>query len=173
VPGGAQPASVMTVTEEGALYALFTAGTARRYWRVRFANIGGTGPTPIVPGVLLGLRTQLAGFANLFDEDAGGRKVPTQESDAGYLATGRAYTWRTLELDLRLIASTEYDATIRALRTLLFETNQPVVVTMDYGTRPERSWMYQFDGARWSAAMRTVHRDTRIPLREVGPRLTR
>lgn len=167
---GGDPTTGVCVTEEGALYMLFTAPTANRAWRVRFP-IGLSSFTPVVPGIMLGRRHQLLNFSTSRDEDAGGRKVASEESDAGWLGNGKAYAWRTVDLGLKYIGAAEYDTTIRDLRRLLFERNQPAVVAMEYGTYPQRAWLYQLDGRAWANPMERVLRSGRLTLREVGPRL--
>lgn len=162
---GGDPLVGWCVTEEGALYRLFTATSARRYLQVRVA----TAAQPILTGVMVGARTQLAGYSRKRDEDAGGRTERSQESDAGYLATDRVYDHRTCTLDLKTIGATEYDSKIRSLRTLLFARNQPAVVVIDYGTNPERAWLFQYSGRAWSFGMERVHRGGTIQLRELYP----
>jgi hypothetical protein len=158
----------MAATEEGACWAIFGATAAHRYWLVET----GPGAAPsVVTGLMLGLRTQLLGYSTTFDEDAGGRTQATQDSTAGYRASDTTYAWRTVTLGLAQIGATEYDATIRGLRDLLFAKNQPAVVCMDYGTRPERAWMYQYEGTTWGMAKTRVLRSGTITLREVGQRL--
>lgn len=166
---GGDPTTGFCVTEEGALFALFTApGIASPALRVR---VVGDLITPVVPGIMLGRRHQLLNFSTTFDEDAGGRKVASEESDSGYLGQGKAYSWRTVDIGLKYIGAAEYDSTIRALRQLLFERNQPTVVCMDYGTCPQRAWLYQLDARAWTNPKQRVYRDGRLSLREVGPRL--
>lgn len=166
VVGGDPTSSTLAVTEEGALWAIFTKSAAHRYWRFLIGT--GFAPSAIVPGLILGLRTQLLGYSTTFDEDAGQRTQTSQQSTAGYRATDTTYAWRTVTLGLSLIGATEYDATIRSLRDLLFAKNQPAVVFMDYGTRPERGWMYQLDGTSWAMAKQRVYRSGQITFREVG-----
>lgn len=156
------------VTEEGAWWALFAqSGAARRYWRVSSPDI----IAPIVTGLLLGLRSQLLGFSSTFDEDAGERTEATSTSTAGYRASEKTYSWRTLELGLAYIGAAEYDATIRTLRGWLFDRNQPAMIFMDHGTRPERGWLYQYDGKVWGAAKTRVYRSGRFRFRELGASL--
>ena len=171
---GGDPTTGFCVTEEGALYVLFTVPMlARRYWRVEVENV--VGFVPVIPTLMLGTRTQLLGYSATFDEDAGGRKQAggSAESDAGYRASGRTYSWRTLDLDLKYIGASEYDGTMRNLRSLLFERAVPCVAVQDYGTNPERAWMYQLDGDSWSFGKSRVYRSGRIRLREMAPRLGR
>jgi hypothetical protein len=165
---GGDPTTGFAVTEEGACYALFDApAAAHQVWRVVVVD----NMAPILPGVMLGLRSQLLGYSRTFDEDAGERTQTSAVSTAGYQGSDTTYAWRTLDLDLATIGATEYDGTIRTLRRQLFERNQPVVVLMDYGTRPERGWLYQLDGKSWGFAKTRVLRSGRIRLREVGASL--
>jgi hypothetical protein len=167
--GGVPTGGTMCQTEEGAAYALFTALPAHTYWRVRFTSPGVI--YPAIPGLMLGLRTQLLGYSKTFDEDAGGRTQPSTQSTAGYRANDRTYSWRTVALELDLIGATEYDGKIRALRSTLFDKNQPFVCAMDYGTHPERAWMYTYDGTSWGMPKSRVYRSGRLVAREHMPRL--
>lgn len=170
VIGGTPAAPAMAQTEEGVAWTLTPSLAARAWWRLRIPYTAAF--VPQVTGIIAGLRTQLLGFSDVYDEDAGGRKQNVQESTAGYRATDTAYTWRTLELGFRLIGASEYDTTMRTVfRELLFAKNQPALVFMDYGTYPERGWLYQYDGTNWAMAKQRVHRNGRIQLREVAPRL--
>lgn len=167
VVGGDPTLTTLSQTEEGAAYALFAAaGAAHRYWRILFL---GSAFIPVVTGVILGQRTQLLGFSRVRDEDAGMRTEIQDTSRAGYLGTDRRYAWRTFALDLNYIGAPEYDGTIRTLRRLLFELDQPWVGIMDYGTKPERGWLYRWDGTQFSAPMNRVYRGLQIRGREVGP----
>jgi hypothetical protein len=166
--GGDPASSTMAVTEEGACYAIFTASVARRAWQVLVVE----SMQPVVTGLLLGLRNQLLGYSNVFDEDAGERTEDSSTSRAGYRGTDKPYSWRTLDLGLAYIGATEYDSAIRTLRTWLFDRNQPAVILMDYGTRPERGWMYQLDGKAWGLPKTRVYRSGRLRFREVGASLT-
>jgi hypothetical protein len=161
VPGNAN----LAVTEEGALYALLTATTAYRYWRLLVS----TNMTPIVTGLQVGTRFQLLGFPASYDEDAAERTEQSSVSPAGYRGVDTTYSWRVLDLALALIGATEYDASIRRIRDLLFDHNEPLVIVMDYGTRPERAWMYQVDGRSWALPKKRTYREGRIRFREVGP----
>lgn len=165
--GGDPTSLTMCVTEEGALWSIFTAATARRAWNVAVVD----NMLPIVTGIMLGMRTQLLGFSSVFDEDAGERTEVSMTSTAGYRGTDSTYSWRTLDLALSLIGATEYDGSIRTLRAQLFDRNQPAVIVMDYGTRPERAWMYQLDGKTWGMSKKRVYREGRIRLREIGQSL--
>lgn len=162
---GGDPETSFCVTEEGAIYALFVNASLRRYWRIRIPQA----MQPVVPGVILGKRAQLARYSRKLDEDAGGRMAKSQESDAGYLATDRVYAYRKLELQLATIGAAEYDATVRVLRRQLFEINQPAFIVMNYGSKPERGWLYQLDDREWSFSAERVNRSGSVRLREVGP----
>lgn len=156
----------IAVTEEGALYSVrATSFGARRWWRFVMS-------LPdfmcVVPGIIAGLKTQLADYSAIYDEDAGERTQIDQTSRAGHRGAAMTYSWRTCELDLRLIGASEYDTTMRDLRRLLFERNQPAVVFMNYVSHPARGWMYQYDGAGWGMPKTRVHRGGRIRLRELG-----
>jgi hypothetical protein len=167
--GGTPAAPTMDQTEEGAAWSLFAPTTARLWWSIRIPHSAGF--VPIVTGVILGLRTQLLGFSKTFDEDAGGRTQSSTQSTAGYRANDRTYSWRTVALDLDLIGATEYDGAIRTARSRLFDMNQPWVCAMDYGTHPERAWMYTLDATTWSMPKTRVYRGGRIVGREHMPRL--
>jgi hypothetical protein len=167
--GGSLTPPSMCQTEEGAAYALFNALPAHAWWEFRVAQASGL--IPIVTGLLVGARTQLLGYSKTFDEDAGGRSQPSTQSTAGYRANDRTYSWRTVALDLDFIGATEYDNTIRTLRSRLFDLNQPWVCAMDYGTHPERAWMYTLDGTSWGMPKSHVYRGGRITGREHMPRL--
>ena len=65
----------------------------------------------------------------------------------------------------------QYDNSIRAARELLFERNEPAVIVMDYGTHPERAWMYQYEGTAWAMPKSRVYRAGRFRFREVGASL--
>jgi hypothetical protein len=167
--GGTPAAPTMAQTEEGTAWTLFATTTARLWWRLRVPYAAGF--IPIVTGIIAGARTQLLGYSTTYDEDAGGRTQSTQMSSSGYLASDTTYSWRTAQLGLSYIGSTEYDGTIRTLRNLLFARNQPTMLFMDYGTYPERGWLYQYDGTTWGMPKTRVYRSGPIPLRECGPRL--
>lgn len=166
--GGEPTSATMAVTEEGACWSLFTASAARRAWQAKVSE----NVLPVITGLMLGLRSQLLQFSSTFDEDAGERTQNTTTSTAGYQGTDTTYSWRTCELALSLIGASDYDTNIRALRELLFKRNQPWVCFMDYGTRPERGWMYQLDGKSWSMAKKRVYREGHIRGREVGQSLS-
>lgn len=166
VPGG-DPTVGWCVTEEGAIYTFIAGAVARRSWRILTA----TTPTVavILTGVILGVRTQLTSYSKTLDEDAGGRKRNTDESEAGYTAGSRVYPYRNLLLELGVIGATEYDGQIRLLRRALFEKQIPAFVCMNYGRWPERAWLYILDTDRWSFSTNGVHRAGSIPLRELYP----
>lgn len=157
----------LAVTEEGALYSIrSTTFATRRWWRIT-PNFVSTF-IPVIPGIMAGLKTQLLGYSATYDEDAAERTQSDQTSRAGYRGSAMTYSWRMCELDLRLIGATEYDTTIRELRRLLFERNQPWVLFMDYAAYPERGWMYQLDGTGWGMPKTRVYRGGRIRGRELG-----
>lgn len=157
----------MAVTEEGALYSLrATTFATRRWWRLRVNYVATF--IPVVTGVMAGLKTHLLGYSTTFDEDAGERTQTGETSRAGYRGAALTYSWRTCELGLNYIGDAEYDATMRTMRRLLFERNQPVIVFMDYVTNPARGWMYQYDGAAWGMPKQRAYRGGRIRLRELG-----
>jgi hypothetical protein len=170
VLGGSPTSPSMCQTEEGAAFTLFTAMPAHAWWE--FVIPATAGFVPIVTGLIVGARTQLLNFGKSFDEDAGARTQPSQQSTAGYRGNDATYAWRSVTLDLDLIGGTEYDSTMRSLRAKLFEKNQPFVCAMDYGTRPERAWMYTYDGTTWGMPKSKVYRSGRIVGREHMPRLT-
>jgi hypothetical protein len=163
---GGDPTSVLSITEEAAAYTFFAAQTARRYWRFSIDYVASF--IAIVPGIMVGKRTQLLGYSRVFDEDAGERTEFTDTSRAGYRGTDRTYAWRRAMLDLGEIGSTEYDATIRTLRRQLFELNQPAFLCLQYDTKPERGWLFQYDGGTWGFPKNRTLRAGQIPLREVG-----
>lgn len=164
VPGG-DPTVGWAVTEEGALYALSANIVARRWWRLYVVEATQT----LLTGLIAGKRTQLDSYSRTLDDDAGGRKRSTDESDAGYTAGSRVYSYRNLMLDLAVIGATEYDTKIRLLRRALFEKNIAAFVVMNYGRWPERGWLYQLDADRWNFPTNGVHRAGTIPLRELYP----
>jgi hypothetical protein len=159
----------LCITEEGAAYALFTAMTARRYWRVRiqYANY-----VPVVTGIILGSRTQLIGYSTVRDEDAGDRTEGSDVSRALYRAAERTYSRRVFPLGLEAIGASEYDSTIRALRAKLFQKNQPALVAMESGTYPERAWLMAYAGRNFTMPLNRALRRGQIPLVEVGPSLS-
>lgn len=167
---GGDPTTGFCVAEEGAAYRLFTITGAHRYWRITLAQASTF--LPVVPGIILGAKLQLLGFSATFDEDAGERTQEAATSKAGYRGAEKTYAWRTLELDLRYVGATEYDNSIRAARELLFERNEPAVIVMDYGTHPERAWMYQYEGTAWAMPKSRVYRSGRFRFREVGASLS-
>lgn len=163
---GGDPTVGMSVTEEGACYALFDApAAAQQVWRVVVVE----SVAPTVTGLLLGARAQLLRFSTTFDEDARERTQASSTSPAGYRATDTTYSWRTCEIGLSLIGAENYDGQVRALSTLLFDRNQPCVIAMDHGTRPERAWMFQLDATTWKMPKTRVYRSGRMLFREIGP----
>lgn len=165
-PTSSYPAT-MSVSEEGTLYSLFDALAARRCWRIQTP----IGIAPLITGVILGSRLQLASFATSLDEDAAGRKVNTRDSDAGWRASDRSYSYGTLQIPLEVIGAAEYDSQIRRARALLFDRNQPAAICMNYGRHPERMLLYQMDQSTWSAGTNKVYRKTTMQFRELGPRI--
>ncbi len=170
---GGDPTTGWCITEEGAAYSLVALTAACRYWRVTFAFA--TYPNGvIVPGIILGKRVQLsspAGWSSVVDEDAGERSERMESSLVpGYEGSDRTYSARKVELRLAYIGATEYDSVIRGLRRTLYEVGQPAVVCMDYGTHPERAWLYRYSGKSWSSPIgKGVYRNVSIPMTEVGP----
>lgn len=163
---GGDPETTWCVTEEGAIYTLFTAFSARRYFRVRVS----TSAQPVIAGVILGKRFQLLNYSSVRDEDAGERSNRVEKSLVpGYDGRDRTYARRTVLLKLSTIGATEYDSTIRSLRRTFFEVDEPAVVIQNYGSNPERAWLYQYEGERWSSPTSRVLRDLALPLSEVGP----
>lgn len=172
VPGG-DPTTGWCVTEEGALYTLLANASskiANPVWRVRVIAPSASF-IPIIPGIILGRRTQLPYYSATYDEDQGERVQRTEQSDAGYLATGRTYSWRTLELDLQVIGDTTYDSQIRTLRKQLFEAGQPFVAVLNYGTNPERAWLFQQADTRWGFPKKGAYRAGKLTAREVGAKV--
>lgn len=167
--GGDPASSVMCVTEEGALYSLVAPPTAAQTIGLRVV----TSLQPIITGLILGLRVQLsspAGWSSVLDEDAGERSERMEASLVpGYEGADRTYSARKVELRLAMIGAAEYDSTIRYLRRALYEINQPAVVCMNYGTRPERAWLYRYSGKSWSSPTSRSYRSVNIPLTEVAP----
>lgn len=162
---GGDPSLTWCVTEEGALYTYADTAYARRSWGVYVRDVW----QPRITGVILGPRTQLASYSARLDEDAGRRTMRQEESLAGYVAADRVYSGRTLSLSLSEIGAAQYDATIRSLRAVLFERNQPVIIAMDWGTRPERAWLYQLDQRDWSFGAQRVMRSGTMTFRELYP----
>lgn len=167
---GGDPTTGFCITEEGAAYRFFTLTGAHRYWRITLAQ--GSTFIPVVPGIIVGAKLQLSSFSATFDEDKGERTQQSDTSKAGYRGTDTTYAWRQLDLDLRYINATEYDNSIRAARELLFKRNVPAVIVMDYGTHPERAWMYQYDGTSWAMPKSRVYRAGQFHFREVGASLS-
>ena len=162
---GGDPLTIFCLTEEGACYTLFAAaGIAHRYWRLLIAAAG----LWQVPGIILGSRVQLLSYSHEYDDDGGMRKVRTEESDAGYVATGNVYTYRKATIDLSVIGDSQYDGQMRQIRQLMFSFACPAMVCLNFGVRPERAWLFAFDGTAWSFAKKAAYRAGKIPLREVG-----
>jgi hypothetical protein len=165
VGGDPVTGSTFSVTEEGALYKLLSLSAAHRFWRVLVTE----NVVPSITGLMLGKRSQFLGYSRVRDEDQGNRTEIQEMSRAGYLGTDRRYGWRTFALDLNYIGATEYDGTIRSLRRTLFELDQPFVGIINYGDKPERAWLYRWDGTQFSAPMNRTYRGVQIRGREVGP----
>lgn len=166
-PGGDPTTNVMAVTEEGTLYSVFTPLTAGTYIRVWISSA----LNPILTGVMVGVALALDIFANKFDEDASTMKVNTRESDAGWLAADKAYTYQTLEVALAIIGDATYDNQIRQLKFWLYQKRQPVVIVMNYGTYPSRAWLYQITTTAYSFGKSRVFRSGSLTFRECGPRI--
>lgn len=166
---GGDPTTGWCVTEEGALYTIFSGWTARRYFDV-YVN---ESHQAIFTGIVLGKRVQLsspAGYSSVLDEDAGERTERNEASLVpGYEGADRTYSARKVELRLAYIGATEYDAAIRGLRRTLYEVGQAAVVCMNYGTKPERAWLYKYRGKDWSSPLTRAYRNVNIPLFEYGP----
>jgi hypothetical protein len=113
---------------------------------------------------------QLLGYSSVVDEDAGERFERSERRSSRATPATIAPTPRAkVDLDLKLIGATEYDGSIRTLRRLLFDRNQPAVVCMNYGTKPERTWLYKYKGGQWSSPTSRTYRSTKISLYEYGP----
>jgi hypothetical protein len=163
---GGDPTAGWSVTEEGAIYQHWTNALGYRYWRLYIVE----STQAIIPGIIMGKKFQLLNFSSVRDEDAGERSNRVEKSLVpGYDGRDRQYARRTINLKLSTIGATEYDSSIRSLRRLLFEVDQPAVVVHNYGTNPKRAWLYQYEGANWSSPMTRVLRDLGLPLSEVGP----
>jgi len=163
--GGDPTSATLAVTEEGAMYGFLGSMAAKRRWLVYVVE----NAQPIVTGIILGKRIELANYLTSRDEDAGGRSQRTEESPAGYVATDRTYSWRTLQVPLNNIGSSSYDAQIRLARRLCFEKNQPTFIVTNYGVNPERGWLYRYDGQTFSSPQTRVMRSVTMPFRELYP----
>jgi hypothetical protein len=165
---GGDPTAGFCVTEEGALYTLW-AGFTRRAFIIDCPSAW----QPIYTGLILGKRVQLsspAGYSSVLDEDAGERSERIEASlIPGYEGADRTYSARKVELRLAYIGATEYDSAIRGLRRTLYEVGQAAVVCMNYGTHPERAWLYRYSGKSWSSPTPRSYRSVNIPMTEVGP----
>lgn len=163
---GGDPTAGWAVTEEGALYWFFAAFPLRRYHQFRVIE----SMAPIVTGAILGKRTQLLNYSSVLDEDAGERSDRQENSlIPGYYGRDRTYSTRTLNVQLATIGAAEYDAQIRTMRRVLFEKDQPAFIVMNYGTKPERGWLYQYQGNRWSAPTDRTLRRHSFQMVELGP----
>jgi hypothetical protein len=167
--GGSITPPDMCGTEEGAAWTVYNSVGPHAWWRLRVPYDAGF--IPVIPGVIVGRRTHLLSYSTVFDEDAGERTQLTQQSTAGYRAVDTTYSWRTAELGLAYIGAAEYDGMIRQLREALFSKNAAVMLCLDAGTHPERTWLFQYDGTTWGMAKSRVLRNGRIRLREVGASL--
>jgi hypothetical protein len=141
---GGDPTTGWCVTEEGAIYTLFTAVlTPQKYFIVEV----NTSMQPVITGIILGKRHQMLNYSSVLDEDEGERDERQENSlIKGYYGRERVYTARKLRVQLATIGVTEYDTLIRGLRRLLFERDQPAFIVMNYGNKPERGWLYQYQG---------------------------
>lgn len=163
---GSNPSSGFCNTDEGACYYLFAqAGAAHRYWRFRVPYT--LSFLAQVTGIICGNRFQSPFFSKVYDEDAGARSQIKDLSTAGWQATARTYSWRTCQINLATVDIANYDNTVRALRSTLFEKNQPVVITMDWGNYPNRSYLFQYDDTNWAFNKTQVYRDGLMKFREL------
>lgn len=164
---GGDPTTGYCVTEEGAIYTIFALSSARRCFR---AGVASGALQSIFTGVVLGKRVQLLGYSSVVDEDAGDRNVRSEASlIAGYSGEDRTYSARKIEIRLKNIGATEYDSSIRRLRRLLFDVNQPFLCCTNYGVKPERTWLYKPQGNSWSSPTAGVYRSATITGYEYGP----
>lgn len=165
---GGDPTLGWCVTEEGALYTIFALTSARRYWRLFFNSVPAA--AVVVTGIILGQRTQMLNYSSVLDEDEGERDERQENSlIKGYYGRERVYAGRKLRVQLATIGIAEYDTIIRSLRRLLFERDQPAFIVMNYGVRPERGWLYQYQGASWSSSAQRVMRTHSMTMQELGP----
>jgi hypothetical protein len=166
---GGDPTTSWCVTEEGALYTILPSGTfttARQYWLVRVTDNW----APLITGIILGKRTQLLNYSSVLDEDEGERDERQENSlIKGYYGRDRVYSARKLRVQLATIGISDYDTNIRALRRLLFERDQPAFIVMNYGNKPERGWLYQYQGGTFSAPAERVYRRASFVMQELGP----
>lgn len=170
VVGGDPVFPNMARTEEGVAWGIAPAAlAARMWWRLRVPRTAAF--RPVITGLMFGMKTQLLGYSKTFDEDAGERTQATEVSTAGYRAQARSYSWHTCQLGLGTIGSVEYDATIRAMKSALFDRQAPWMLFMDYVTKSERGWLYELEGTTWNAPKTRVLRDLAIRGREVGHRI--
>lgn len=167
---GGDPTTGWCVTEEGAIYTMSSIFLTPRQFHTVYLYPEAFATPAIIPGVIMGKRTQLLGYSAVVDEDAGDRLERAEQSlIPGYAGTDRTYSARKLELRLSLIGASEYDSSIRKLRRLLFDINQPALVCMNYGTKPERAWLYKYQGNQWSSPLGRTSRTVSISLSEYGP----
>lgn len=160
----------MARTEEGVAWGIApVALAAKQWWRLRIPYTAAY--RPIVTGLMVGRKSQLLGYSKVFDEDAGERTQATEQSTAGYRASARSYSWRVCNLALGTIGSAEYDSAVRAMREAFFVRQAPWMLFMDYVTKPERGWLFEYDGAAWGFPKERVLRAGAIRGREVGHRI--
>lgn len=171
VVGGTPTAGTLVGTLEGSAWGFVASAPAKQQWRMRIPFASGF--IPRIPGLLLGTRSQFLEYSATIDDDARSRKMASAESDAGYQASAPVYTWRTAELDMRLIGDTEYDGMVTTLADALFNRGVPTLLCHDYAQHPERTWLFALDGTTWAAAKTRTRRDVRLRLRELGAQVVR
>jgi hypothetical protein len=133
VPGG-DPSTGVCVTEEGACYLFFAGGAVKRYWQLYIVD----NMLPIVPGVQMGVRSQLFGYSDVYDDDEATRKVRSEESDAGYLATGRATPTGRRSSTSRSSAIPITTGSCGRSSQLIFQRDAPWVLCLNWGLYPAR-----------------------------------
>lgn len=169
VAGGPATYAGTASTEEGAMWAIGADLPARAWWRLRIPYVAGY--RPIITGLMFGGKSQLLSYSGTFDEDASERTQSSEQSTVGYRASARSYAWRTSEIALSTIGSTEYDTMIRSMRHWLFANQVPTMIFMDYVSRPERGWLFEYDGTTWGMPKTKVLRSGRMRFRELGARI--
>lgn len=163
---GGDPTTGWCVTEEGAIYTMFAGFVAKRGWRIFVSEATQT----LLTGVIFGTRHQMLNYSSVLDEDEGERDERQENSlIKGYYGRERVYSARKLRVQLATIGITEYDTLIRGLRRLLFERDQPAFIVMNYGNKPERGWLYQYQGTTFSAPAERVYRRATFQMQELGP----
>lgn len=161
--GGDPTTTVMCVTEEGALYSLFTLQAARRRFLITILESS----QPLIPGIILGQRIQLPNFSARMDEDAGAiTGERTEMSDTGRVATSRAYPHRELQVVYKRLGVTAYDTTARELRESVWARRCPVVILPNYGRYPAKGWLYRCTTPRWSAGTEGLSRPLTLDFAE-------